>query len=175
MLCRVSSVGHSAHNTLPSAGSRALGKTYFLILKNLCRVPDRGHSGKTLIIQTARPLLLLLSFSFHCHTDDRRATNAAARPRPSATNAVRGRPHALGRSPATTDVGPFASLRPPPPGRLPTLAAARPPPLHRRPAAPTRSARRRPAAYAPPCARSSTRNRRPATVASTIVAGPGLE
>jgi hypothetical protein len=42
-------------------------------------------------------------------------TAVAARPRPSATNAIRDRPHALGRPPTTT-------LRPPPLGRLPAPA-----------------------------------------------------
>jgi hypothetical protein len=32
--------------SLPSARSRALGKAYFKNKKNLCRVPDRGHSIK---------------------------------------------------------------------------------------------------------------------------------
>jgi hypothetical protein len=52
-------------------------------------------------------------------------TPVAARPRPSATKAIRGRPHALGRPSATT-------LRPPPLGRLPAPAAARPSPCARR-------------------------------------------
>jgi hypothetical protein len=42
----VSPRGHSAKTILPSALDLALGKAYFKIKKNLCQVPDHGHSAK---------------------------------------------------------------------------------------------------------------------------------
>jgi hypothetical protein len=42
----VSPRGHSTKTTLLSAPDLALGKAYFKIKKNLCRVPDHGHSAK---------------------------------------------------------------------------------------------------------------------------------
>jgi hypothetical protein len=64
-LCRVSPCWHSAKRTLPSARSGALGKDYFKIKKNLCRVPDRGHSAKSAYIALSNSFLLpSLSLSY---------------------------------------------------------------------------------------------------------------
>jgi hypothetical protein len=57
-LCRVPVSWHSAKPSLPSARDLTLGKTYFKIKKNLCQVPDRGHSTKR---RNKRPACLLLS------------------------------------------------------------------------------------------------------------------
>jgi hypothetical protein len=59
----VSPGGHSAKRTLPSAGSGALDKVYFQIKKNLCRVPDHGHSAKNAYLPTVNPFFLTLSLS----------------------------------------------------------------------------------------------------------------
>jgi hypothetical protein len=136
-LCRVLVSWHSAKTFLPSAGSRAFGKVYFLIKKNLCRVPDRGHSTKTLNL-TDRAALSF-SFSFHSHSHSPAAAVSASlanrhrlpvpSPLPAAT------PASPAISPATSTVAPTtaaASPRPrprPPPSRPPPRPSL-PPPAH---------------------------------------------
>jgi hypothetical protein len=136
-------------------------------------VPDRGHSAKKLIIPTCGLFFSFLLSLSHRDIDARRRPSS-----PERHQAIRGRPHALGRPaghhrrrPPCARCRPAVSLRPPPLG----CHELGPPPPPGRQAAPTSSARRCPVAYATPCARPSTRNHRPATRASTIVAGPGLE
>jgi hypothetical protein len=125
-LCRVLVSWHSAKTFLPSAGSRAFGKVYFLIKKNLCRVPDRGHSTKTLNL-TDRAALSF-SFSFHSHSHSPAAAVSASlanrhrlpvpSPLPAAT------PASPAISPATGP--PTPSPRQPLPGHPDLLPAAKP-------------------------------------------------
>jgi hypothetical protein len=80
----VSLGGHSAKRTLPSVGSGALGKDYFKIKKNLCRVPDRGHSAKSAYIALSNSFLLL-SLSYRAtaaSTSSCHRRRALAPPRP---------------------------------------------------------------------------------------------
>jgi hypothetical protein len=135
--------------------------------RRLCRVSDPGHLAKYIFklkkifaecqiagtrqrryIYRPRDPLLLLSLSH------RQPPPPPSPSSPSATNAIRGRPHVPG--PPSTH--------------------------HRRRSAPTRPARRCPSTVVrppprarPAAARPSTCNRRPATPVSTIVADTSLE
>jgi hypothetical protein len=97
-----------AKKTLPSAGSRTLGKVYFKIKKNLCRVPDHEHSAKRVYLPTVSPFFLTLSLT-HSHR--------AAAPSPSAPFAVRSRrccataPHRA-RAPRPSPLAAHAPLAP---------------------------------------------------------------
>jgi hypothetical protein len=98
-----------AKKTLPSAGSRTLGKVYFKIKKNLCRVPDHGHSAKRVYLPIVSPFFLTLSLT-HSHR--------AAAPSPSAPLAVQSR-----RCRAPPSMRP-AAARAPRRARAPRLAHA---------------------------------------------------
>jgi hypothetical protein len=91
-LCRVPPDRHSAKKPLPSARSKELVKVYLLILKNLWRVPDRGHSAKTLIIQTVSLFFSFLHLSLSlshpppsAHASSSPTPSPTRRPRPRAT------------------------------------------------------------------------------------------
>jgi hypothetical protein len=58
-LCRVLVSGHSAKTSLPSVGSRALGKVYFLIKKSLPNARSQALSKDVKLKQQARARLLL--------------------------------------------------------------------------------------------------------------------
>jgi hypothetical protein len=143
--------GHSAKRSLSSAESEALGKVYFLIKKNLCRVSAIWHSAKTvsLAVNRAPPhSFLSLSQSHHSHPPlaARRLTARATRPLPCRHS------HAAPTLPAIARCPDAASPRAPPDrcraarrrhshAALPLPAILRPPrpspPSSRRPSPPS--------------------------------------
>jgi hypothetical protein len=152
ILCRVSTVGHLAKYIFIyfveclSVGTRQ---------RLLCRVPDLGHSAKHIlnfkkifpecqiagtwqrryIYSATRPHLLLLSFSFHFHTDARRPVfperhHRRPRPPPHDRSAAGHHHHWSAPTRPANRAPPCARSRPstavrPPPRAWPT--AARPP------------------------------------------------
>jgi hypothetical protein len=114
---------HSAKEPLPSVPDLALGKAYFKNKKNLCRVPDHGHSAKRVYIALVIPSFsLTLSLS---HTSRRRRRRHAAAtppprrdtaaPAPVPAHAARARPaHALAARPRRTPCPRCVLAMPPP-------------------------------------------------------------
>jgi hypothetical protein len=141
----VSPGGHSAKRTLSSAKSRALDKEYFKIKKNLCQVPDHGHSAKiAYIASVVTHYSLTLSY--------RVVKPPPLRPRPATpllwvavAPAPRRRALALARAPRPRPRRPAAAPS------LPATSAAAVPSLPS-PAAPHRRALAR-----PPCRPPRTR------------------
>jgi hypothetical protein len=114
-LCWVLVSGHSAKRSLPSAGSRALGKIYFLI-NFFCRVPDRVHSAKNVTltepsVATFSPFTLSL---LPLHRSPPRPPRSPRSPR-----------HATSVVAALRSRGPPSSLRPSP--RHATIVTTTPP------------------------------------------------
>jgi hypothetical protein len=84
-LCRVSARRHSAKAPLPSVPDLALGKAYLKIKKNLCRVPDHGHSAKRVyiaLVSSSFSLTLSLTHRAAATVNRRRDPAAATPPRP---------------------------------------------------------------------------------------------
>jgi hypothetical protein len=121
----VSTGGHSTKRTLPSTGLGALGKVYFKIKKNICRVPDHGHSAKTVYLPTVSPFFLTLSLPLSL-LPPRRPVAVRAPRRPAALLAVRSRRRRPRRAPrpAALDAPHPAALTAPPPLAVPLPLAA---------------------------------------------------
>jgi hypothetical protein len=134
----VSPRGHSAKATLPSAPDLALGKEYFKIKKNLCRVPNHGHSAKHSYIA-----LVSSSSSSLSHSLTRRAHALRAAPAPPCPSPAPAVPAPSCPSPAP--VVPLARTR---------RALAAPPPCPRcAPPRATAAPLARPAAVPSPASR----------------------
>jgi hypothetical protein len=108
-LCRVSARRHSAKAPLPSVPDLALGKAYFKIKKNLCRVSDHGHSAKRVyiaLVSSSFSLTLSLTHRAAAAAVNRRRDPAAA-PRPCHAAATPPRPTPpTARAPTPTPRGP---------------------------------------------------------------------
>jgi hypothetical protein len=126
---------HSAKEPLPSVPDLALDKAYFKNKKNLCRVPDHGHSAKRVYIALVFPsfsLTLSLSHSRAAATVDRRRDTAARAPAHAARAHARPRPR-----------------------REAVAAAAATAPYVVHPSCPRRACPRRAPTASPPCVPSS--------------------
>jgi hypothetical protein len=110
---------HLAKESLPSVPDLALGKAYFKNKKNLCRVPDHGHSAKRVYIALVFP-----SFSLTLSQSCCRRRRSPPRPRPLAHAARAPTPSPRGRSRRSRDRAVRRALAVPPPC-LPSLCPRR--------------------------------------------------
>jgi hypothetical protein len=130
----VSPRGHSAKATLPSAPDLALGKEYFKIKKNLCRVPNHGHSAKHSYIALVSSSSSSLSHSLtrRAHALRAAAPSLRAAPAPPCPSPAPAVPVPAPSCPSPAPVVPLARTRralaasPPCPRCAPPRAPAAP-------------------------------------------------